>query len=43
MGRGWRVLESGSVMGHELAGEVMEVGREARGHWRIEDQVCAMP
>ena len=41
--RGWRVLESGAVMGHEFAGEVMEVGREARGHWKVGDRVCAMP
>ena len=42
-GVGWRVLEPGSVMGHEFAGEVIEVGREARGDWRIGDRVCAQP
>lgn len=40
---GWRVLEPGSVMGHEFAGEVVEVGRDMRGAWRIGDRVCAQP
>lgn len=41
--KGWRSLEPGSVMGHEFAGEVIEVGPEARGRWKIGDRVCAMP
>ena len=40
---GWRVLHPGCVMGHEFAGEVMEVGREARGHWHAGDRVTALP
>lgn len=39
---GWRVLEPSAVMGHEFAGEVVEVGREARG-WKVGDRVCAQP
>ena len=42
-GGGWPNLEPGAVMGHEFAGEVMEVGREARGDWKVGDRVCAMP
>lgn len=41
--KGWRVMEPGAVMGHEFAGEVMEVGPEARGDWKVGDRVCAMP
>jgi len=40
---GWRVLEAGAVMGHEFAGEVVEVGRDVRDQWRIGDRVCAQP
>lgn len=40
---GGRVLGPGAVMGHEFAGEVIEVGREARGDWKVGDRVCAMP
>jgi len=40
---GWRVLDPGCVMGHEFAGEVMEVGREARDRWRPGDRVTALP
>ena len=40
---GWRVLPSGCVMGHEFAGEVVAVGREARGDWRKGDRVTALP
>jgi threonine dehydrogenase-like Zn-dependent dehydrogenase len=42
-GVGWRVLDPGTIMGHEFAGEVVEVGREARGNWKIGDRVCAQP
>ena len=31
---GWRALERGTVMGHEFAGEVVEVGSGLRGQWR---------
>ncbi len=40
---GWRVLDASSVMGHEFAGEVVEVGREIRGQWKLGDRVCAQP
>lgn len=40
---GWRVLEPGAVMGHEFAGEVVEVGREVRSQWKLGDRVCAQP
>ena len=39
----WRPLMPGTVMGHEFAGEVVEIGREARGNWKVGDRVCAMP
>jgi (R,R)-butanediol dehydrogenase/meso-butanediol dehydrogenase/diacetyl reductase len=40
---GWRELKPGSVMGHEFAGEVVEVGRDVRGKWRVGERVCAQP
>ena len=33
----------GLVMGHEFAGEIVEVGRQAVGGWRVGDRVCALP
>jgi len=36
-------LPPGSVMGHEFAGEVVEVGREAAGQFRVGERVCALP
>src|ERR1700722_18219076 len=36
-------LRPGAVLGHEFAGEVMEVGRAAAGHWRAGDRVTVMP
>jgi (R,R)-butanediol dehydrogenase/meso-butanediol dehydrogenase/diacetyl reductase len=36
-------LPRGSVMGHEFAGEVVEVGREAGSDWRVGDRVCGLP
>ncbi len=36
-------LRPGLVMGHEFAGEVLEVGRDAEGGWRVGDRVCALP
>lgn len=35
-------LQPGQVLGHEFAGEVLEVGREARG-FRVGDRVCSPP
>ena len=40
---GWRALEPGAVMGHEFAGEVVEVGRDLRGRWHVGQRVCAQP
>ena len=40
---GWRLLKPGAVMGHEFAGEVAAVGRDARGAWREGDRVTAQP
>jgi len=39
----WRPLLPGSVMGHEFAGEVVEVGRDLKGRWKAGDRVCAQP
>jgi len=36
-------LPPGSVMGHEFAGEVVEVGREAASHFRVGERACALP
>ena len=36
-------LPAGSVMGHEFAGEVVEVGREAAAQFAVGDRVCALP
>jgi (R,R)-butanediol dehydrogenase/meso-butanediol dehydrogenase/diacetyl reductase len=36
-------LPNGTVMGHEFAGEVVEVGPEARSEWKVGDRVCALP
>jgi (R,R)-butanediol dehydrogenase/meso-butanediol dehydrogenase/diacetyl reductase len=36
-------LPSGTVMGHEFAGEVVEVGSEAKSLWKPGDRVCALP
>lgn len=40
---GWRVLEPNTVMGHEFSGEVVEIGRDLRGQWKIGDRACALP
>ncbi|MDP6951308.1 MAG: alcohol dehydrogenase catalytic domain-containing protein, partial [Alphaproteobacteria bacterium] len=40
---GWRHLERGAVMGHEFSGEVVEVGKEAGGSWKVGDRVTAQP
>jgi 2-desacetyl-2-hydroxyethyl bacteriochlorophyllide A dehydrogenase len=36
-------LPAGTVMGHEFAGEVVEVGADAKALWKPGDRVCAMP
>jgi len=30
-------------MGHEFAGEIVEVGPEARSDWKVGDRICALP
>jgi (R,R)-butanediol dehydrogenase/meso-butanediol dehydrogenase/diacetyl reductase len=40
---GWRVLSPGCVLGHEFAGEIVEVGADVRGRFRIGERVCALP
>lgn len=40
---GWRLLEPGAVMGHEFAGEVVEIGKDARADWKVGDRVTAQP
>lgn len=36
-------LALGSVMGHEFAGEIVEVGSAARGRWKSGDRVAGFP
>ena len=36
-------LTLGSIMGHEFAGEVVEVGREAAARWKPGDRVAGFP
>ena len=36
-------LPAGSVMGHEFAGEVMEVGSAVKGQWKSGDRVAGFP
>lgn len=36
-------LPPGTVMGHEFAGEVVEVGPEAPGGWKVGDRACSLP
>lgn len=33
----------GQILGHEYVGEIVEVGKQADGDWRVGDRVCAMP
>ena len=40
---GWRELKAGAVLGHEFAGEVLEVGRDLKGRFKPGDSVCALP
>lgn len=39
----WRKLAPGAVMGHEFTGEIVEVGRELTGGWKVGERVCAQP
>lgn len=36
-------LPAGSVMGHEFAGEVVEVGSAVKGKWKVGDRVAGFP
>ncbi|MBV9694810.1 MAG: alcohol dehydrogenase catalytic domain-containing protein, partial [Alphaproteobacteria bacterium] len=36
-------LPSGSVMGHEFSGEVVEIGSAVRGLWKAGDRVAGFP
>ena len=40
---GMTTAGSGQILGHEFVGEIVEVGKEARGDWQVGDKVCAMP
>ena len=40
---GWRKLHTGSVMGHEFAGEIVAVGADVRGEWKEGERICALP
>ncbi len=41
--KGWRVMEPGAVMGHEVAGGGMGGGPGGRGDWEGGDRGCALP
>ena len=36
-------LPAGSVMGHEFAGEIMEVGSAVKGQWKVGERVAGFP
>src|SRR5262245_62157350 len=36
-------LPGGSVMGHEFAGEIMEVGSAVKGKWKVGERVAGFP
>ena len=36
-------LPGGSVMGHEFAGEIMEVGSAVKGQWKVGERVAGFP
>ena len=40
---GWRLLEPGCILGHEFAGEIVEVGKCVDGNWRKGDRVTSLP
>lgn len=33
----------GQVLGHEYVGEIVDVGKDAEGDWKVGDRVCALP
>lgn len=40
---GWRALDAGTIMGHEFAGEIVEVGKNLKGHYSVGERVVAQP
>ncbi len=36
-------MPDGLVMGHEFCGEIVEIGREAKGDWQVGQRVAALP
>ncbi|WOK37280.1 zinc-binding dehydrogenase [Sphingomonas sp. C3-2] len=36
-------VATGTVLGHEFAGEIVALGREVKGDWRVGDRVTALP
>lgn len=40
---GMAPLPDGAIMGHEFAGEIVEVGNEASSLWQPGERVCALP
>ena len=34
-------LPAGAIMGHEFAGEIVAVGKRARGDWRVGERIAA--
>lgn len=36
-------MPAGTVLGHEFAGEIAELGNEVHGEWAVGDRVCALP
>lgn len=39
----WRPLAAGGILGHEFAGEIVEVGSEINGAFKTGDPICALP
>ena len=40
---GWRLLKPGCILGHEFAGEIVEIGKGVEGDWRNGERVTALP
>ena len=40
---GMKPLPAGAVMGHEFCGEIVELGGNARGKWRVGQRATALP
>jgi (R,R)-butanediol dehydrogenase/meso-butanediol dehydrogenase/diacetyl reductase len=36
-------MRTGLVMGHEFCGEIVEIGRDAKGSWKVGDRVASLP